>query len=111
MFYDDVFQHITEKSPFSSEGKITVNATEYTIAGIFCSGSYGQKDFDKGYSLAKSLKRQSFKISLSSLPQGVGQEDLLRNTITIDGKAWVIDEITGNQSGILNLSLKGGASA
>lgn len=111
MFYDDVFRKITETSPFSSEGKVRVNDTEYVIGGIFCSGSYGEKEFDKGYSLRKSLKRQSFKVSLSSLPSGVTQENLLRNTITIDGRAWVVDEITGNDSGILNLSLKGGADA
>lgn len=111
MFYDDVFRRITETSPFSSEGKVWVNDTEYVIGGIFCSGSYGEKEFDKGYSLRKSLKRQSFKVSLSSLPSGVTQENLLRNTITIDGRAWVVDEITGNDSGILNLSLKGGADA
>ena len=111
MFYDDAFRNITENSPFSTEGKIEVNGTEYVIGGILCSGSYGQKDFDKGYSLAKTLKRQSFKVSLSSLPEGIGQEDILRKTMTIDGKAWVIDEITGNNSGILNLSLKGRANA
>ena len=111
MFYDDVFRRITETSPFSTEGKVTVGETEYTIGGIFCSGSYGQKEFDKGYSLAKSLKRQSLKVSLSSLPTGVTPTDLIRKTITIGGTEWVIDDITGNQSGILDFSLKGAASA
>jgi len=110
MFYDDAFRRITETSPFSTEGKVTVNETEYTIKGILCSGSYGQKEYDKGYSLAKIVKRQSFKVSLSSLPTGVGTEDIIRKTITIGGSVWVIDDITGNQSGMLNLSLKGGAS-
>ena len=111
MFYDDAFRTITETSPFSTEGKVTVNETEYTIKGILCSGSYGQKEYDKGYSLAKTVDRQTFKVSLSSLPSGVSSSDLMRNTITIDGKAWVVDNITGNKSGILNISLKGGASA
>lgn len=111
MFYDEAFRKFTESSPFSSEGKFSVNDTEYVIGGIFCSGSYGEKEFDKGYSLRKTLMRQSFKVSLSSLPAGVTQENLLRNSITIDGKTWIIDEITGNASGILNLVLKGGANA
>lgn len=111
MFYDDVFKTITESSPFSTEGKVSVNNTEYTIKGILCSGSYGQKEYDKGYSLAKTVDRQSLKVSLSSLPSGVAPSDLMRKTITIDGKAWVVDNITGNQSGILNITLKGGVSA
>lgn len=111
MFYDDVFKRITETSPFSTEGKVTVGETEYVIGGILCSGSYGQKEFDKGYSLAKTLKRQSFKVSLSSLPTGVDVQDLVRKTIVIGGDSWVIDDITGNKSGILDLSLKGGPNA
>ena len=111
MFYDDVFKRITEASPFSTEGTFTVNSTEYKIGGIFCSGNYGQKEYDKGYSLAKSVKRQSFKVSLSSLPTGVGVSDLIRQTITINGQNWIINDITGNQSGILEFLLKEAASA
>lgn len=111
MFYDDVFQKIMETSPFSTEGVVVIDQTEYTIGGIFCSGSYGQREFDKGYSLAKNVRRQSFKVSLQSLPSGIGTSDLLRKTITIDGTDWVIDEITGNRSGVLEFSLKGGANA
>lgn len=111
MFYDDVFKTITESSPFSTGGVLAVGDVEYTVKGILCSGSYGQKEYDKGYSLAKTVDRQTFKVSLSSLPTGVVPSDLMRQTITIDGKAWVIDDITGNESGILNISLKGGASA
>lgn len=111
MFYDDVFRRITETSSFSTEGKVSVGEVEYVIGGIFCSGNYGQREYDKGYSLAKSLKRQSFKVSLSSLPPKVSVDSLIRKTIVIDGTSWVIDDITGNRSGILNLSLKEAAGA
>lgn len=111
MFYDDAFKTITESSPFSTEGKVSVNNIEYTIKGILCSGSYGQKEFDKGYSLAKTVNRQTFKVSLSSLPSGVSPSDLMRKTLVIGGNSWVIDDITGNKSGMLNISLKGGTNA
>ena len=111
MFYDDVFQRITEASPFSVKGVVTVGSVEYELSGIFCSGSYGQKEYDKGYSVAKTVKRQTFKVSLSSLPYGITPTDIIRKQISINGQDWTIDDITGNQSGILNLSLKGVASA
>lgn len=111
MFYDDAFKTITESSPFSTEGVLAVGDVEYTVRGILCSGSYGQKEFDKGYSLAKTVNRQTFKVSLSSLPSGVSTSDLMRKTLVIDGNSWVIDNITGNESGMLNISLKGGANA
>lgn len=111
MFYDDVFRRITETGAFSQKGVVTVGSVEYELSGIFCSGSYGQKEYDKGYSTAKTVKRQTFKVSLSSLPAGITPKDLIRQKLTVNGEDWVIDDITGNQSGILNFSLKGAASA
>lgn len=112
MFYDDAFQRITETTAFSEEATFSVSSEEYSVKGFFCSGSYGEKDFDKGYSVRKTVKRQSLKVSASSLPSGVTPQDLIRNTLTIRGNAYIVREITGNESGILNLDLiAGGASA
>jgi len=110
MFYDDAFQKITENSAFSEEATFSVSSEEYSVKGFFCSGSYGEDRMDKGYSVKKSVKRQSFKISASSLPSGVGVTDLIRNTLTIRGKAFIVREITGNDSGILSLDLTVGGS-
>lgn len=110
MFYDDVFQRITETSPFSEKGTLTVTlenvTTEYEISGIFCSGNYGEKELDKGYSLKKSIKRQSFKVSKSSIPTGLTQSNLARQKLTLGSRTWNIDEVIGNDSGILELMLK-----
>lgn len=106
MFYDDVFQGVLEDGPFSTEGKLTVGTTEYTVKGIFCSGNYGMKEYDKGYSTKKTEKRQSFKIALAGIPQGLSASDLIRQAITINGENWIINDVTGNQSGVLELSLK-----
>ena len=105
MFYDEAFRKFTESSPFSSEGKFSVNGTEYIIGGIFCSGNYGEKEFDKGYSLKKTDSRQSFKISLQSLPQGVSKSDLVRHKFVVNGKDWIVRDVVGNDSGILSLDL------
>ena len=51
----------------------------------------------------KTKKGQSFKVGLSSIPENT---DLLRKKILVEGKNWIIDEVIGNQSGILNLVLK-----
>lgn len=110
MFYDDVFQEITEKSAFSEEVVITVSSEEYKVRGMYCSGSYGQKDYDKGYSVGKTVNAQSFKISLQSLPAGVAPKDLMRQTLTLRGKSFTIRDVTGNNSGILSLDLVPGAS-
>lgn len=118
MFYDEVFRQILETSAFSEEAVLTVKvkvgqgasaeetSSSYTLRGFFCSGSYGQDDFDKGYTLRKTVKRQSFKISLDSLPSEVNPAKLARQKLAVHGKDWTIDEVTGNESGILELSLK-----
>ena len=105
MFYDDAFQRITEGSAFSEEATLVIGSAEYAIKGFFCSGSYGQKEFDKGYTTAKTVNRQSFKISKLSLPNGVSQRDIIRQTLTVREKSFVVREVTGNDSGILNLDL------
>lgn len=116
MFYDDVFQSILASSPFSEKGILTVTSrtvvdgqsvtetSEYELSGFFCSGSYGQESFDKGYSVKKSVKRQSFKVSLKDL--SVDVKKLARAKLAVHGKVWTVDEVTGNQSGILELTLK-----
>lgn len=110
MFYDDVFQRITEDSPFSVEAtlKVTTGGTssEYVLKGIYFSGSYGEKKLDKGYSLGKTLKRQSFQISLNSVPEGLSPSTMVRQILEVGETSWVIDEIVGNASGMLTLSLK-----
>lgn len=110
MFYDDVFADILADGPFSTEGKLTVDQTQYTVKGIFCSGNYGSKEYDKGYTTKKTEKRQSFKISKLSIPSGLAVGDLLRQPLTIDGKSWIVNEITGNDSGVYELVLKAGAN-
>jgi len=106
MFYDEIFQNVLENGPFSQEATLVIENTEYLIKGIFCSGNYGMNEYDKGYSTKKTEKRQSFKISLASIPQGLSESDLIRQSLTVNGKAWVINGITGNESGVLELSLK-----
>ena len=103
-FADSQFDKVLAFSPFSTRAVVTLDdQTELAIAGFFCSGSYGTKEYDKGYSTAKTKKGQSFKVGLSSIPVGT---DLLRKKILVEGKNWIIDEVVGNQSGILNLVLK-----
>lgn len=103
-FADSQFEKVLALSPFSQTGRIDLgNGTRLAVMGFFCSGSYGSKEYDKGYSTAKTKKGQSFKVALSSIPDGV---ELLRKKILIDEKWWVIDDVTGNQSGILCLVLK-----
>ena len=109
MFYDDVFKTITETGAFSEEAKVTVDTDEYVLKGIFCSGSYGSKEFDKGYSAKKTEKRQSLKLALGSLPASLDQKDLIRKTLVIRGKNFIVREIMGNDSGMLNLDLVPGA--
>ena len=110
MFYDAAFKQITESSAFSEKATLTVGENSYTLYGFFCSGNYGDKEFDKGYSLRKTLRQQSFKISLASLPEGVSVADLARRPLSVRNTAFVIDEVTGNDSGILCLSLKAGTA-
>ena len=108
MFYDDAFQMITEGSAFSEEATLVIGAVEYTLKGFFCSGSYGQKDFDKGYTTNKTVNRQSLKISKNSLPNGVSQKDIIRQKLSIREKSFIVRDVTGNDSGILNLDLAPG---
>ena len=106
MFYDDAFKEITEHSPFSTEGKIALDNKECIIRGMFCAGAYGEVEADKGYTLRKTEKRQSFKVSQKSLPSIWKLSDYMRKVITIDGKAWMISNIVGNDSGIVAFELK-----
>ena len=112
MFYNDQFAGILENSPFSTTGVVSREGDGVVnLHGFFCSGSYGQKEYGKGYATKKTEKRQSFKIALDGLPEGVVVSDLIRRPMLIDGRNWIIDDITGNDSGILSLSLKGGPNA
>ena len=120
MFYDDVFRQITENSPFSIEATLvikskSVNGSEdtsvsYPLKGIFCSGSYGEKEFDKGYSTRKTIKRQTFKISKGSLPDEIKTVDLRKQTLVANGCSWVIRDVVGNDSGILEIDLVPGGN-
>ena len=105
MFYDDVFQSIMEGSAFSQEGTLTIGSDEYKIKGFFCSGNYGTENLDKGYTTKKSEKRQSFKMSLQSLPSGVAVSDVIRKQFSVNGKNWIVRDAVGNDSGILCLDL------
>ena len=106
MFYDEIFTGILEDGPFSQTANLVIENQEYLIKGIFCSGNYGMKEYDKGYTTKKTEKRQSFKISKLSIPSGLAVGDLLRQPLTIDGKNWIVNEITGNDSGVYELVLK-----
>ena len=105
MFYDDAFQRITETTAFSEEATFSVASEEYSVKGFFCSGSYGDKSLDKGYTTDKTVNRQSFKVSADSLPEGAVPKDLMRQVLTIRGKKWTVRDVTGNDSGILSLDL------
>lgn len=105
MFYDDVFRRITEGSAFSEEAALTLSSQECTLKGFFCSGSYGDKGLDKGYTTDKTVNRQAFKVSADSLPEGAVPKDLMRQVLTIRGRKWTVRDVTGNDSGILNLDL------
>ena len=126
MFYDEAFRRITEGSAFSQKADIALGplpvqwqgedviwkgdevvyeSGHLYLHGIFCSGNYGQKDYDKGYTTKKDEARQSFKISKSSLPTMITPSDLIRKTLVVNSRAWVIRAVTGNDSGILNLEL------
>lgn len=112
MFYDDVFQTITETGAFSEEAKVTVDSTEYVLKGIFCSGNYGEKKTDRGYTTHKTVARQSFLMSKLSLPSALEASSLVRQKLTVRGKDFIVREVTGNDSGMLDLDLvvAGGAS-
>lgn len=105
MFYDDVFQSIMEDSAFSQDGVLLIDSTEHTIKGFFCSGNYGEQDYDRGYTTKKTEPRQSFKISLQSLPARVASSDLVRQKLSVNGKDWIVRDVVGNDSGILSLDL------
>lgn len=105
MFYDDAFQAITESSAFSECATLTVDTEEYTLKGLFYSGNYGEKKLDKGYTTAKAVRRQAFQISKATLPSMLSASDLARRYLTVRGVAYVIREVTGNDSGMLVMEL------
>ncbi len=106
MFYDEIFQNITENSPFSEAVTITLKSgSSFELKGFYCSGSYGEDDLSKGYTTEKTVNKQSFKVSLSSLPENVKVTDLARASLTYNGKVYTIREVNGNESGVLSLNL------
>ena len=74
MFYDEAFRRITEGSAFSQKADIALGPLSVLwqgedvlwkgdevvysnghlyVQGIFCSGNYGTRDIDKGYTTKK----------------------------------------------------------
>lgn len=105
MFYDDVFKLIIEDSAFSEVATLTIGENSFELKGFFCSGNYGEVDFLKGYASSKTKKMQSFQVSKQSLPVGIEASMLMRKTLSIHDENWVINDIVGNDSGILKLQL------
>ena len=106
MFYDDIFKDITENSPFSETATAVLkDGSSLELKGFLCSGSYGEDDLSKGYTVEKTVNKQSFKISLSSLPESVSVSSLARAKLTCRGKTYTIQDVNGNESGILSLQL------
>ena len=105
MFYDDAFANITENSPFSEAATMVIGNVKHSLKGFFYSGNHGEKKLDKGYTTAKTVKRQAFQISKSSLPLGVGVADLARKTLTVRGTDYIVRDVTGNDSGMLIMEL------
>ena len=112
MFYDDAFARITASSAFSEKAVLTIGTNEYDLYGFFYSGNYGEKKMDKGYSVAKTVKRQSFETAKANLPTGVEVTDLARKSLLVRGVDFTIREVVGNDSGMLVMDLvpTGGAS-
>ena len=102
---DSQWKNLMENGSWSEKATLTVGENTYSLHGIFFSGNYGQKDFDKGYSIRKPEMRQSFRIALSSLPEGVAVKDLVRASLSVRGNTWTVRQVTGNESGTLNLEL------
>ena len=62
-------------------------------------------DSERGEIREVNFNRQSFKVSADSLPEGAVPKDLMRQVLTIRGRRWTVRDVTGNDSGILNLDL------
>lgn len=106
MFYDDVFKEITENSPFTEACTISLgDGSSFELKGFYCSGSYGEDDLSKGYTTKKTVNKQTFKVSLSSLPSGVKVSSLSRATLVIHDTTYTVREVSGNESGTLSLDL------
>lgn len=111
MFYDDVFQTITESSAFSETALLTIDGVEFCLKGIFCSGNYGQRDLDKGYTTRKTVKRQSFQMAKASVPCTLDPAEMVRHTLNVRNTDFMVREVTGNDSGMIVLDLVPGASS
>lgn len=111
MFYDDVFKTITEVSAFSETAILTIDGVEFRLKGFFCSGNYGQRDLDKGYTTRKTVKRQSFQMAKGSVPCTLDPAEMVRQTINVRDTDFTVREVTGNDSGMIVLDLVQGASS
>lgn len=109
MFYDEATRRMLESSPFTEAATLLVESgggsAQFTLKGIFCSGNYGQKDLDKGYTTRKTVARQSFQIAGSSIPCTLEARDLIRQTLCVRGVEYKVREVTGNDSGVIVLDL------
>ena len=107
MFYDGQWAGILSSSPFSEKATVTIDEVQYTLSGIFYSGTYGERS-EVRYAREKAVLKQSFQLSLHSLPEGFDWKRLQRAVIVLRGKGFVVSNVYGNESGILNLELKHG---
>ncbi len=111
MFYDDVFKAITESSLFSQTVKLVVEKngviSEYSLSGIFCSGTYSDDSPAQAYSPKKGVRGDSFEISLLSVPTQITdpKRGLIGAVLNGDIGNYRVFEVRGERSGILKLML------
>lgn len=112
MFYDDAFAHVFEDSAFTEKAVLTIGPVEYELKGFFYSGNYGEKKLDKGYTIDKTVKRQTFQMAKGSLPCMLDETSLTRQKLKVRDIDFEIREVKGNDSGVLVFDLvpAGGAS-
>ena len=112
MFYDEAFTEIMENSAFTEKAILTIGEVEYELKGFFCSGNYGEKKTDRGYTTNKTVARQSFQMSRLSLPCMLDVPSLARQKLTVRHTDYTIREAKGNDSGmlVLDLVIDGGKS-
>lgn len=104
--------HLMSQGPWSESFTVKLDpsykAEDFTVSGIFCSGTSGEASPAQAYAPKKAVRKEMLRIATASLPPAVSDpKRMLQGALisSADRGSFRVMEVRGEKSGTLSLML------